>query len=613
MYDDKSCNIISKSPRERYFCYDTIVGRGTTKRVYLGYDSHTGAEVAWNSIKIGNAGRESKKMILNELNILQSLAGKCQYIMNYYDAWYDKASDEIIFVTELATFGSIDKYVKKIGSVNINVVKKWAKQILIGIDFLHENNIIHRDIKCNNIFINSNTSNIIIGDFGTSKKTTKTCDTIIGTQLFMAPEIWSGEYDKDVDIYAFGLCILEIITNKLPFEEFSKSFIWVSMTHNEKPKNLSEVSDPDAKKFITKCIDRDPHSRPSSTELLSDPFITNINHPIAECNSSNLKELVQNLNVSIPHLSISEYIQKSQKIRSSKTPKETNNIHVSSDPSSKTSSDLIDSPEKIHKNSPKNKSSHKRDTKDKSSQNHSPSPRNKSSPKKISPRSQSSPKFKARSSPRLHTKISTTISNHFNLIDSSPSTTNTDLCRLNSNDTIAKINIKEIILADQKVELTQSQIPTQSQSQTHTPTQSSGTTTTTTTSTSPSWQSTTSSNDTITNLKTSSRSDSIFSPRNNLKTFFRTSKAGQNNDIFDSRSKLMPSTKIYSRDQSIESSVDISTEISTDNSRELSAEKSLPDSRLSHEDSDALINSKEINRKTRSRINSMIIAKNKHL
>ena len=126
-------------------------------------------------------------------------------------------------ITEIITGGSLRSYVKKYKHIRLKVIKSWCIEILKGLVYLHEQEphpIIHRDIKCDNIFINSNSGEIRIGDMGLSTKMQNSFTTsVLGTPEFMAPELYEEYYDTGVDIYAFGMCVLEMITRQRPYKE----------------------------------------------------------------------------------------------------------------------------------------------------------------------------------------------------------------------------------------------------------------------------------------------------------------------------------------------------------------------------------------------------------
>jgi WNK lysine deficient protein kinase len=129
----------------------------------------------------------------------------------------------VVFIAEMITGGSLRKYVKKIKHPRLKVIKGWCTEILQGLVYLHSQEphpIIHRDLKCDNIFINSNSGEIRIGDLGLSTPMQHSFTTsVLGTPEFMAPELYEECYGTGVDIYAFGMCVLEMVTLERPYKE----------------------------------------------------------------------------------------------------------------------------------------------------------------------------------------------------------------------------------------------------------------------------------------------------------------------------------------------------------------------------------------------------------
>ena len=113
-------------------------------------------------------------------------------------------------------------YLRKNPIIRWNALKRWCRQILNGLEFLHSKHIIHRDIKCDNIFVNGSTGDVRIGDLGLSTRISEeralqngllaedkdrsvtAAMTCLGTPEFMAPELYDENYNEKVDIYAFG-------------------------------------------------------------------------------------------------------------------------------------------------------------------------------------------------------------------------------------------------------------------------------------------------------------------------------------------------------------------------------------------------------------------------
>lgn len=113
-----------------------------------------------------------------------------------------------------------------------------------------------------------------IGDLGLAAIVGKNhcAHTILGTPEFMAPELYDEDYTELVDIYSFGMCVLEMVTREIPYSECDNvAKIYKKVSSGLRPAALNKVKDPEVKEFIEKCLGQ-PRARPSTAELLKDPF-----------------------------------------------------------------------------------------------------------------------------------------------------------------------------------------------------------------------------------------------------------------------------------------------------------------------------------------------------
>ncbi|XP_057429305.1 serine/threonine-protein kinase WNK8-like isoform X2 [Lotus japonicus] len=289
--------VVEKDPTLRYARYDEMLGKGAFKTVYKAFDEVDGIEVAWNQISIEDVLQSPRDLekLYSEVHLLKSL--KHENIIKLYNSWVDDKTKTVNMITELFTSGSLRQYRKKHKNVDMKAIKNWARQILRGLCYLHSHSppIIHRDLKCDNIFVNGNTGQVKIGDLGLAIVMQQpTARSVIGTPEFMAPELYEEEYTELVDIYSFGMCILEMVTCDFPYSECKNpAQIYKKVTSGIKPAALAKVNDPQVKQFIGKCLVPASMRLPAS-ELLKDPFLATenskeINHDIMQLPNPSIK------------------------------------------------------------------------------------------------------------------------------------------------------------------------------------------------------------------------------------------------------------------------------------------------------------------------------------
>jgi len=288
---------VEKSPLGRFLRFSNVLGSGSYKTVYLGFDSDTGKEIAWNVIKFQGMQKHERKRITEEINMLKSL--KHDRILSFINAWINKKDEQVCFITERVTDGSLMSYIKRIGSpMRVKVIGGWSLQILDGINYLHtqENPVIHRDLKCENIFINGNRGEIFIGDLGLSTTLRQSiAASIVGTPAFMAPELYEEKYGTEVDIYAFGMCLLEMTSRGAPYNECSSTVeVYKKVIAGAKPRVLRQIKDDALRTLIDLCLSTDPRLRPTAAALQNDQWFSPQN-PMANqfCDILNVADLPQ--------------------------------------------------------------------------------------------------------------------------------------------------------------------------------------------------------------------------------------------------------------------------------------------------------------------------------
>lgn len=182
--EEAETKAVGTSPDGRFLKFDIEIGRGSFKTVYKGLDTETTVEVAWCELQDRKLSKTERQRFKEEAGMLKGL--QHPNIVRFYDSWEgpSKGRKCIVLVTELMTSGTLKTYLKRFKVMKIKVLRSWCRQILKGLHFLHTRAppIIHRDLKCDNIFITGPTGSVKIGDLGLATlKRASFAKSVIGT------------------------------------------------------------------------------------------------------------------------------------------------------------------------------------------------------------------------------------------------------------------------------------------------------------------------------------------------------------------------------------------------------------------------------------------------
>uniref|UniRef100_A0A672ILR1 Serine/threonine-protein kinase WNK3 n=1 Tax=Salarias fasciatus TaxID=181472 RepID=A0A672ILR1_SALFA len=274
--EEAEMKAVATSPGGRFLKFDIELGRGAFKTVYKGLDTETWVEVAWCELQDRKLTKAEQQRFKEEAEMLKGL--QHPNIVRFYDSWESvlRGKKCIVLVTELMTSGTLKTYLKRFKVMKPKVLRSWCRQILKGLQFLHTRTppIVHRDLKCDNIFITGPTGSVKIGDLGLATlMRTSFAKSVIGTPEFMAPEMYEEHYDESVDVYAFGMCMLEMATSEYPYSECQNAAqIYRKVTSGIKPASFDKVNDPEIKEIIEGCIRQNKSQRLSIRDLLNHAF-----------------------------------------------------------------------------------------------------------------------------------------------------------------------------------------------------------------------------------------------------------------------------------------------------------------------------------------------------
>ncbi|KAG0671744.1 hypothetical protein C6P42_003406, partial [Pichia californica] len=263
-----------KKPVSQRYKLLEIIGRGKFGTVHKGLDVDTKQLIAVKILNL-DTDNEEVKDIQQEIQFLSNLKS-VPNITHYYGSYLN--GHKLWIVMDYCAGGSVRTLLKP-GPLQEKYIAIVARELFIALQFIHENGVIHRDIKAANILINKD-GKVKLCDFGVAAQLTSTAlkrTTMAGTPYWMAPEVITegATYNSKADIWSTGITIYEMATGNPPYSDKDALRAMQFITQHEPPRLEGRQYGPLLKEIIAICLEEKQDLRPSAEELLKSKFIKN--------------------------------------------------------------------------------------------------------------------------------------------------------------------------------------------------------------------------------------------------------------------------------------------------------------------------------------------------